>query len=329
MRPELIEHLRDPFDESSLALADAEFGIDGEVRSGRLCGHDRAYDIVDYIPRFVGAENYSSSFGDQWNWYRRIQLDRYNGTTLSRDRFFRDTGWDVDSLRGQKILEAGCGAGRFTQVMLDAGAEVYAIDFSAAVNACWSNNGPHPSLFLAQADIFALPFQRNFFDKVFCFGVLQHTPDVKRAFMSLLPFLKSGGDLAVDVYRKTAWTTRWTSKFWYRPLTKRMPRDLLRKIIEWYVPRWIPIDNFLQRVPVARSVVPAIVPCWNYTGSLPLPPDQITIMAVLDTFDALTPAYDQPQTIASVQSWFDEAALQSVNVRFGGNGIIGTARKLS
>jgi SAM-dependent methyltransferase len=211
--------------------------------------------------------------------------------------------------------------------MLDEGAKVYAIDFSSAIDVCWSNNGPNQSLLLAQADIFNLPFERGFFDKVFCFGVLQHTPDVKRAFMNLLPFLRPGGEIAVDVYRRTAWTTRWTSKFWYRPLTKRLPRDLMRRIIEWYVPRWIPIDNFLQKVPVLRSVIPAIIPCWNYTGSLSLPPEQIRILAMLDTFDALTPTYDQPQTIEAVRSWFEECGLQCVNVRFGGNGIIGTARK--
>jgi SAM-dependent methyltransferase len=297
------------------------------VCSGRLVdeSNGQSFEIVNFIPRFVPDSSYTQSFGEQWNRYRRTQLDRFNGTTLSRDRFFRDTGWT--DLKGQRVLEAGCGAGRFTQVLLDAGAELYSIDYSTAVNACWANNGPHPSLNLSQADLYALPFPENFFDRVFCYGVLQHTPDVKKSFMSLLPYLRSGGELAVDVYRKTPWTTRWTSKFWYRPITTRMSRETIRKIIEWYVPRWIPIDNFFQRIPVARSVVPAVVPCWNYTGDLPLPADQVTMWAVLDTFDALTPAYDFPQTLESVNSWFSEARLADVRVRYGGNGILGNARK--
>jgi SAM-dependent methyltransferase len=256
-------------------------------------------------------------------------LDRFNGTTLSRDRFYSGTRWTRDELRGQRILEAGCGAGRFTEIMLEAGAEVYSIDYSTAVDACWANNGPNSSLCLVQGDLYHLPFPREFFDKVFCYGVLQHTPDVKAAFMNLVPYLRPGGKIAIDVYRKMPWTSRWTSKFWYRPLTKRLPRSVMHQILSWYIPRWIPIDNFFQRIPVARSIVPAVVPCWNYSGMLPVSREQIEIWAILDTFDALTPAYDSPQSAETVQSWFEEAGLSEIEVTAGGNGIIANARKLS
>jgi SAM-dependent methyltransferase len=254
-------------------------------------------------------------------------LDRYNGTRLSRDRFFNDTGWTPNELRGQRILEAGCGAGRFTQVLLDAGAEVYSVDYSTAVDACWANNGPHPALFLAQADLYTLPFQPECFDRVFCYGVLQHTPDVRGAFMSLVPYLRPGGEIAIDVYRKMPWITRWTSKFWYRPLTRRLPPSLVHQILSWYIPRWIPIDNSFQRIPVARQVVPALIPCWNYSGVFPLSREQIEIRAILDTFDALTSTYDSPQSVGVVQSWFEEAGLTAIDVRPGGNGILGNASK--
>jgi hypothetical protein len=145
--------------------------------------------------------------------------------------------------------------------------------------------------------------------------------------MSLVPFLKPGGKIAIDVYGQTWWIYRWTAKYWYRPITKRMPRDLLRRIVEWYVPRWLPIDNLLRRVPKLGRFLVAIVPCWNYTGILPLTPIQIREWAILDTFDALSAWYDSPQTISEVRSWFEEAGLTEIDVRFGGNGILGNARK--
>jgi SAM-dependent methyltransferase len=329
MQERFVESLRSPTSRNQLSLEDAVPGPDGEIKQGRLVDtrSDVSYEIVNYIPRFVRSSSYTASFGDQWNRYRRTQLDRYNGTTLSHDRFFRDTGWTAEELRGQKVLEAGCGAGRFTEVMLEAGAEVYSADYSSAVDACWANNGPHPSLCLVQADLYDLPFKFEFFDKVFCYGVLQHTPDVKGAFMSLLPYLKAGGKIAVDVYRKMPWTTRWTAKYWYRPLTKRLPRSVIHQILAWYIPWWIPVDNFFQRIPVARQVVPAIVPCWNYSGMLPVSSEQIKIWAILDTFDALTPEYDSPQSKESVQSWFEAAGLSAIDVREGGNGILGNASK--
>ena len=328
MRAESVNYLRAPSTGAALEIARVSAEEAGEIKEGELRakGSGEVYKIKNFIPRFVEDDAYTASFGEQWNRYRRTQLDRFNGTTLSRDRFFRDTGWTPEELAGRRVLEVGCGAGRFTQVMLDAGADVCSLDYSTAVDACWTNNAPHPRLTLAQADLYRIPFEHGAFDKVFCYGVIQHTPDVKRAFMSLVPFLKKGGELAVDVYPKTRWITRWTAKYWYRPLTKRMPRDTLRRLVEWYVPRWIPIDNRLQQVRVLRYVVPAIVPCWNYTGMLPLSDEQIRDWAILDTFDALSPAYDSPQTVETLQSWFEEAGLSSIRVRAGGNGVLGNGR---
>lgn len=330
MRESAVADFRAPATGAPLRVSRVAAREAGEIKEGELVSADDAsqvFPVRNFIPRFVPDDSYAASFGEQWNRYRRTQIDRFNGTTLSRDRLFRDTRWTPEELRGQRVLEVGCGAGRFTQVLLDAGADLFSLDYSSAVDACWTNLGPHPRLALAQADLFQMPFAPNSFDKVFCFGVVQHTPDVRRAFMSLLPFLRPGGKLAVDVYPKTPWVTRWTSKYWYRPVTKRMPRDLLRRIVEWYVPRWIPIDNRLQRVRVLRYVVPALVPCWNYTGDLPLDEEQIRQWAILDTFDALSPRYDSPQTVETVRSWFDEAGLTDIDVRPGGNGVIGTGRK--
>lgn len=47
-----------------------------------------------------------------------------------------------------------------------------------------------------------MPFKRDFFDKLLCIGVLQHTPDVKKSFYTLPLFLKSRGSLVVDAYKK-------------------------------------------------------------------------------------------------------------------------------
>ena|ERR1051325_8653595 len=328
MRPESVELLRAPGSGLPLRLHQVFEREQEEIKVGELMAVDsQIYPIKNFIPRFVLDDSYTASFGEQWNRYRRTQIDKFNGTTLSRDRFFSSTNWSEAELKGQRVLEVGCGAGRFTQVLLDAAANVCSMDYSSAVDACWANNGPHDRLTLVQGDLYQIPFPKNFFDKVFCYGVLQHTPDPKRAFMALIPFLRPGGKLSIDLYRRTPWTTRWTSKYWYRPITKRMPRDLLRRIIEWYVPRWIPIDNALQRVRVLRYAVPAIIPCWNYTGMLPLDPEQITSWAILDTFDALSPRYDYPQTESTLREWCAEAQLEQVEIRAGGNGLICNARR--
>lgn len=280
--------------------------------------------------QFKQSADYTRSFGLQWNRYRRVQIDCYNGTTLSHDRLFGGTGWRPEELRGQKILEVGCGAGRFTQVLLDADAEVYAIDSSTAVYACRQNNAPHPRLHMIQADLYALPFRNEVFDRIFCYGVLQHTPDVKRAFLSLIPFLKKGGVIAIDVYHKRTGLDRigrWESKRLWRPLTTRLPPLLLARIVEWYVPRWLPIDTRLERIPLIGRLLVSFIPCWNYHGRFPLTQEQLTEWAILDTFDALATRYDSPQRIEDVRGWFEEAGFTDIDVRFSGNGIVGDAKK--
>jgi SAM-dependent methyltransferase len=279
----------------------------------------------DGIPRFVPDEGYAGSFGEQWKRWRRVQLDSITGKPLSRTRLFEGTGWPED-LERVTVLEVGCGAGRFTEVLLEAGAEVWAVDASSAVDAARENLGANERLHLAQADLFDLPFAPGSFDRVLCYGVLQHTPDPRLAFLTVCEY---GTAIAADVYRRQPYVDRWSAKRLWRPLTTRLPRDALRRTVEWYVPRWLPVDTRLARVPKLGRFLTALVPCWNYTGLLPLDRDELVAWAVLDTFDALSPRYDRPQTLEAVQEWVRAAGLVDADVRYGGNGILVNGRRPS
>lgn len=277
------------------------------------------------IPRFVSDDGYAESFGEQWRRWRRVQLDSVTGKPLSRTRLFEGTGWP-DDMTGVTVLEVGCGAGRFTEVLLEAGAEVWAVDASSAVDATRENLGRQDRLHLAQADLFDLPFEPGSFDRVLCYGVLQHTPDPRLAFLTVCEF---GATIAADVYRRQPYVDRWSAKTLWRPFTRRLPRDVLRRIVEWYVPRWLPLDTRLARLPRLGRFLTALVPCWNYTGLLPLERDELVAWAVLDTFDALSPRYDEPQTLGAVQEWVRAAGLVDADVRYGGNGILINGRRPS
>lgn len=329
MKPAHLEALISPLTGLSLRLQAIEVEEAGRIKEGTLedASARHIVPIRNYIPRFVADGDYSNSFGEQWNRYRSVQIDGENKLNLSAERFYRWTGWKRDELRGLRILEAGCGAGRFTQVMLEAGAQVYSVDMSSAVDACWRTNGPHDNLCLVQGDIYHMPFKANFFDRVFCYGVLQHTPDPRQAFSSLVKFLRPGGKIAIDCYIKLKLLTRWTSKYLWRPITTRLSPQTLFKIVEWYVPKWLPIDTRLAGIPWIGHRLVGVVPCWNYTGMLPLSREQLKQWAILDTFDALGPKYDKPQTCAQVLSWFEQAGLAEVQVGRGSNGIVGNATK--
>src|SRR5262249_31420532 len=160
------------------------------------------------------------------------------------ERFAFSTGWPLDGLAGRKVLDVGCGAGRFAEVAIGTGAEVVALDYSSAVDACRKNLGPHPLLNVVQGDIYRLPFRPGAFDDVYCLGVLQHTPDVERSFMSLPAQLRTGGRLAVDVYPALLLNVLWP-KYWLRPLTKRLPQPTLFKLVKLMVRVLLPVSRLV------------------------------------------------------------------------------------
>jgi hypothetical protein len=49
--------------------------------------------------------------------------------------------------------------------------------------------------------------------------------------------------------------------------------------------------------------------------------------AYLDIFDMLAPRYDSPQTIDTLQKWFQEAGMADVVVHYGYNGIEGRGKR--
>ena len=164
MRTEFIEILRCPQTGQPLLLEEATYR-DGQIHSGWLIasGGRHRYPVRDSIPRFVPESNYADNFGLQWNTFRKTQLDSHSGHPISADRFWKTVGWRPEDVSGQWVLDAGCGAGRFAEVALQAGANVVALDYSSAVDACRANLGHYPNLHVVQGDILALPFPRDRF----------------------------------------------------------------------------------------------------------------------------------------------------------------------
>jgi len=328
MKPLLMEDLVCPGCQRKLALTiAASFGVD----EGRLtCGSCSVeYPIVGSIPRFVDDEHYTGSFGFQWNEHAQTQLDTFSAADITRRRFQTVTGWST--LPGERILEVGSGAGRFTQLLLETGAHVVSVDASRAVEANLANNGAHPKLTLVQSDLYRMPFRPHSFDRVLCLGVLQHTPDVRKAFDTLASFVKPGGELVVDVYDLT-FRAFVNPKYWLRPITTRMDQQRLYRLVQRVVPILYPVRDFLtQRVPLVGKHLGFLVPVAYHKGFVPgterLTYAQQIEWSILDTFDKFAPAYDRPQRIGTIKRWFEEAALDRIDVRYGPNGIVGKARR--
>jgi SAM-dependent methyltransferase len=266
----------------------------------------------------VASEDYTGSFGFQWNRFRQTQLDSHSGLPISRERFFRQTEWSPDEMAGKRVLDVDCGAGRFAEIALSCGAEVVALDYSLAVDACWQNLQDYPGLNVVQGDIYHLPFKPEIFDFVYCFGVLQHTPNVKDAFMALIKSLRTGGRVGVDIYPKLPYNILWP-KYWLRLLTRHLPKPLLFKLVEVMVNILLPVSLAIGRIPRVGRKLRYAVPVANYDGIYPLSRSQLKEWSILDTFDMLAPTYDQPKSAETLRHWFAHAELTQIEVfRSGG-----------
>jgi len=284
------------------------------------CGHE--FPVTDGVARFVPKENYAQSFGFQWNLHQRTQLDSYTGMPISADRVRLATGWP-ERLEGQTILEAGSGAGRFTEVLVKSGATVLSFDYSLAVDANVRNNGGAPNLLLFQGNIFAIPCPPKSFDKVFCLGVIQHTPDPAKAFRSLASRVKPGGQLVIDVYAKS-WVALVHWRFLLRPFTRGMAPERLYSLVQRWVPPLIPISAALYKLfgRAGARLIP--ISEYSYMG---LPKQANREWSILDTFDMLSPKFDLPQSAATIRGWFESEGFRDIEVFRGPNGVVarGTA----
>ena len=287
----------------------------GEIETGNLecqqCG--KSYPIKGGIPRFVPEDNYAASFGYQWNRFRSQQIDSVNGTEISKKRFYSETGWTPDWLHGKWILDAGCGAGRFLDVASNNDCEVVGIDISNATDAARSTLVERKNVHLVQGSIYEMPFRQHAFDGCYSIGVIQHTPEPLRSVAALPRMIEAGGRIAVTIYERKPLTFLY-SKYLLRPLTKRIDKTMLLRAIERSMRFLFPLTNVLFRVPLLNRVFAFAIPVANYVDEPALSSKQRYDWAILDTFDMLSPAYDQPQTE------------QEVTAALSGEGIIEISR---
>jgi SAM-dependent methyltransferase/uncharacterized protein YbaR (Trm112 family) len=139
------------------------------------------------------------SFGFEWT--------RFPEMYAEWDRSFLDymQPHGPEFFRGKKVLDAGCGNGRFAYYAAKYGAEVWAIDLGPAVevakrNTAALNEDRAGTVQVVQADLHRPPFAPESFDFIYSIGVLHHLPDPEQAFQNLLQYLKPEGEIQIYLY---------------------------------------------------------------------------------------------------------------------------------
>ena len=156
-----------------------------------------------------------------------------------------------------------------------------------------------------------MPFEDNSFDKIFCLGALQHTPDFRKSIRSLAAKVKPGGELVVDFYTIKGWWTKVHAKYFFRRFTKRMAHLRLLSKIEKNVDWMIRLYMFNYKIGLGK-ILNRFLPIPDIKATMPdnLSKQELRNWVVLDTYDMLSPEYDKPQTIKQVKAWVEEAGMQ-------------------
>jgi SAM-dependent methyltransferase len=300
VKPALIDFLVCTRCGASLELDDAKVAR-GEIESGSLTCREcnRHFPIRDFVPRFVDTHAYADAFTLEWNAFRTAHLDSFTGLDYLETQFREFLDFPPDALAGKRVLDAGCGLGRFTEIVLNHGGHVVAVDVSGAIDAAFANLRDHENVHFLQADIFNLPLRAETFDFVYSWGVLHHTPDPPAAFRELPPLVRPGGKLMTMVYANYNKPYLAVTEF-YRKFTTRLPKHLLLRLSYVAMPLY-----YIGKLPVVGPLVTRLV--------LPVsvrPPTHR--WRVGNTFDLYSPRYAFTYDHVSVHRWFEEAGLEQI-----------------
>ena len=295
------------------------------------------FPIRDGIPRFVRNDAYASTFSFEWKRWRRTQLDTASRRT-SESTFAASTGRGGQDLSGKLVLDAGCGAGRYMDVVAHAGAEVVGVDLSLAIEVAQENLGKLPNCHFLQADLLNLPFPPETFDFAYSIGVLHHTPNTRESFLRLVQTLRPSGEVACWVYPRCRLTE--TFRYFPQAVNQVLARDVNFRIPakgEKIIRRLGPLLDWTMETSsnIERAFTTRLPPRWLYAlchVAIPLyylyriplfyPLRLITKIAmdpdpewrVLDTFDWYSPNYQWKHSYAEVREWFEEAGLEEITI---------------
>jgi SAM-dependent methyltransferase len=99
---------------------------------------------------------------------------------------------------GERVLDLGCGAGRFLAALREAGAEAVGVELAEAAAERARANVPGADVRLLEPDG-SLPLGHGEVDLVWCSEVLEHIPDVGHALLEVRRVLRPGGRALVTV----------------------------------------------------------------------------------------------------------------------------------
>ncbi|WZO95917.1 class I SAM-dependent methyltransferase [Isosphaeraceae bacterium EP7] len=250
----------------------------------------------------AGQSRTKSAYGLQWNRFRILRPEEDRATFGNR------TGLTPADLAGARVMDGGCGMGRYLRVAAEWGAAlVVGLDLSEAVLAARDLTADLPNVAVARGDLLSPPFAEGSFDQIYSLGVLDHTPDPRAAFLALAKLLAPGGRIVVWVYpRERPLLERIMDA--QRAVSTRLPLPVLLGASRLMAP----VGAVKRRLMASRHrlIARAGVALNVLTIGVSMHPDPE--VRVCDTLDWYAPKYLSRHTTREVAGWFTQAGLVDI-----------------
>tara|TARA_B100001063_G_C16709692_1_gene527317 strand:+ start:122 stop:1153 length:1032 start_codon:yes stop_codon:yes gene_type:complete len=193
--------------------------------------------------------------------YGKLWKERFLDFSLDQTKFLKKLlnklDFDIKKIKGKKILDMGCGSGRFTSAFAKLGAKkVYGVDLGSdgiSVAKKLTKKFNIKNATFKNASVLNMPFKNNYFDFVFCKGVLHHTGNLKRGLDEFIRMIKINGYGYLYLYGRGG--IFWYSRKKMRKIMKIIPHEFSINVLKLYgmpAERTIFVDTWY--VPIEEHV---------------------------------------------------------------------------
>lgn len=232
----------------------------------------------------------------------------YEENDFERNNFLHFVGPFINEkeIKNKKIIDIGCGSGRFTKWPALMGAKVvFGTDLGDSVEVAYRLTNKLENVCIVQSDIYHMPF-KNQFDIAYSIGVIHHLPNPELGFLGLKEVLKKNGQINIWVYNRR---NNNRALYFYEPLrmiTRNMPKWWLYKLC--YIPGAIvhvinQLTILLNRM--GRPDWGKKIPFFYYANFS-------FNMKLNDAFDVLATPKSNYYYVEEIGKWFRKAGLKNI-----------------
>ncbi len=256
------------------------------------------------IPRFTGEE-YVTNFSFQWKQFKNFEVIH----PIKDDTYFSEgLGLSPKDVESRRVLEVGCGSGRAMRHFKKGNPRLYvAIDMSNSVEVVEEDFRSDKNCLIIQADLTLLPLQFNFFDVVFSYGVLHHTPSPNLSFQAIARHVAENGILSVWVY--TVGTNFGIISRFVQRRSQKIPRLALLLYCHLLSNLGV-LLNWFTKLPLKGQIT--WFPIYVAQYFFRINPSGVRSYSYLVAHDYHTTKFVSEHTAPEVYGWFSEAGFKNM-----------------